>query len=74
LVFVVLLLGIRLSVAAGPKELKVELPGSGKGTVTSSPSSINCPGDCKENYAQGTTVTLTATGSAGSVFARRRLR
>jgi PKD repeat protein len=34
---------------------------SGKGSVTSSPSGIDCPGDCSEGYASGSGVVLTAT-------------
>jgi len=43
--------------------------GSGDGTVTSSPSGINCPGDCSELFDRDTVVTLTATPDAGSTFA-----
>jgi uncharacterized repeat protein (TIGR01451 family)/CSLREA domain-containing protein len=42
--------------------------GTGSGTVTSSPGGINCGGDCSENYVNGTSVTLTATPAAGSLF------
>ena len=38
------------------------------GTVTSSPSGINCGGDCSEAFTFGTMVTLTAVPSAGNVF------
>jgi PKD repeat protein len=34
---------------------------SGKGSVTSSPAGIDCPGDCSEAYASGAGVVLTAT-------------
>jgi hypothetical protein len=40
----------------------------GKGTVTSSPAGINCGSACAKAYATGTSVTLTATASARSVF------
>ncbi len=40
----------------------------GTGTVTSSPSGITCPSTCSNNFALGTTVTLTAFPSAGSAF------
>jgi len=43
--------------------------GTGSGTVTSNPAGVNCGGDCNEQFPGGTTVTLTATPSAGSVFA-----
>jgi hypothetical protein len=49
-------------------DLSVTKDGSGSGTVTSSPSGINCGGDCSETYDQGTSVTLTATAAAGSRF------
>ena len=42
--------------------------GTGTGTVTSSPTGIACGADCTENYASGTTVTLTAAPAAGSTF------
>ena len=41
---------------------------NGSGLITSSPPGINCGSDCSESYASGTTVTLTATASAGSMF------
>ncbi len=41
---------------------------SGGGTVTSSPSGISCPGTCSTNYNYGTTITFTATPSAGATF------
>ncbi len=40
----------------------------GSGTVTSNPAGIDCPGDCNENYDNGTDVTLTATPGDGSQF------
>jgi hypothetical protein len=48
--------------------LSIAKAGSGSGTVTSSPSGINCGTACTVGYAAGTTVTLTATAAAGSVF------
>lgn len=42
--------------------------GTGTGTVTSSPTGITCGGDCNEQFPGGTTVTLTATPSAESLF------
>ena len=42
--------------------------GTGTGTVASTPAGINCGGDCNERFPGGTTVTLTATPGAGSVF------
>jgi hypothetical protein len=45
---------------------------NGKGIVTSKPAGIGCGlggGGCSSKYAQGTTLTLTATPDAGSVWA-----
>ena len=41
---------------------------TGSGTVTSSPSGINCGSDCSENYASGASVTLTAAPASGYAF------
>jgi lysophospholipase L1-like esterase len=41
---------------------------AGAGTVTSNPAGINCGTACSANYANGTSVTLTATPGAGSLF------
>jgi YVTN family beta-propeller protein len=49
--------------------LSVGESGSGVGTVTSSPAGITCQPTCAAAFAQGTSVTLTATPSAGSTFA-----
>jgi hypothetical protein len=49
--------------------LDVSKNGTGTGTVTSSPAGINCGGDCSQSYLSGTSVTLTASPSAGSSFA-----
>jgi uncharacterized repeat protein (TIGR02543 family) len=35
----------------------------------SSPTGINCPGDCTQDYDSGTMVTLTAAAASGSTFA-----
>ena len=42
---------------------------TGSGTVTSSPSGINCGTDCSESYVVGTPVTLSATPGTGWAFA-----
>jgi hypothetical protein len=42
---------------------------NGSGTITSSPSGINCPGTCSKSYLSFTKVTLTATPGAGWIFA-----
>jgi hypothetical protein len=46
--------------------LSVNTAGTGSGTVTG--TGISCPGDCSQAYVSGTSVTLTAAASAGSVF------
>lgn len=43
--------------------------GSGSGTVTSSPSGIDCGAVCSAPFDQGTQVMLTATPDSGSRFA-----
>lgn len=46
--------------------LTVQKSGDGTGTVTSSPSGINCGATCSASFAANTTVTLTAAASGGS--------
>ena len=41
---------------------------NGNGSVNSSPAGINCPGDCSEAYALGTSVTLTSAPNSGWGF------
>jgi hypothetical protein len=41
---------------------------TGSGSVTSSPTGINCPSTCSASFAPGTQVTLTATPADGSGF------
>jgi len=48
--------------------LSVAKAGTGSGTVTSSPSGINCGADCTEAYNANTVVTLTASAATGSAF------
>jgi len=61
---------VTLSVSAAPRvRLTVEKRGDGGGTVTSQPAGINCGDDCGQNYAEGTTVTLSASPANGSTFA-----
>jgi Tol biopolymer transport system component len=51
------------------RTLTVSIAGTGSGTVTSSPAGIACPGTtCSAQFADGTSVTLTATPGAGSEF------
>jgi YVTN family beta-propeller protein len=49
--------------------LSVTPAGAGSGTVTSSPSGINCGAACNASYQSGTQVTLTASAANGSTFA-----
>ena len=48
--------------------VSVTKSGSGSGTVTSSPSGIDCNTTCAASFASGTVAILTATPDAGSVF------
>jgi len=48
--------------------LTVAKAGSGSGTVTSSPSGIDCGGACSESYVSGSSILLAAVPSAGSQF------
>ena len=48
--------------------LSVSKDGTGSGTITSSPTGINCGTDCSEDYLSGTSVTLTAKPATGSSF------
>ena len=48
--------------------LFVTKAGDGAGTVSSSPTGINCGTDCNESYLPGTSVTLTAAPAANAVF------
>jgi len=50
------------------QRLAVTMAGSGTGTVTADSGEISCPATCVDFYPPGTTVTLTATPAAGSVF------
>lgn len=48
--------------------LSVSKLGNGSGTVTSSPSGINCGTACSAPFDVGSSVTLTATPASGSTF------
>ena len=48
--------------------LTITRAGAGSGSVTSSPSGINCGGDCSESYSGGVVVTLTAVPDGDSTF------
>lgn len=47
----------------------VQKAGGGSGSVTSSPSGLDCGSDCLGGYAIGSSVTLTAVANSGSMFA-----
>lgn len=49
-------------------QLSVSKVGSGSGTVTSSPTGINCGSTCSAYFTNGTSVTLTASPSDESNF------
>src|SRR5262252_9533669 len=48
--------------------LTVTLAGAGRGTVTSDPAGISCPGTCSASFPLGTSVTLTASATTDSSF------
>ena len=48
--------------------LRIELEGTGSGSVSSTPAGIACGGDCDEVFDENTVVTLEATASSGSRF------
>ena len=49
--------------------VEIERQGSGDGTVSSSPSRLDCGTTCTASFAVGSTVTLTAEPDSASVFA-----
>lgn len=48
--------------------LSVTKSGTGTGTVTSAPGTINCGNQCQETFDHGASVTLTATPDATATF------
>jgi serine protease AprX len=54
---------------AQPRTLTVTKAGKGTGTVTSSPAGISCGATCSAGFANGSSVTLTASAATGSTFA-----
>ncbi|MCP4277969.1 MAG: hypothetical protein GY779_16610, partial [Gammaproteobacteria bacterium] len=50
------------------EERTLEVNVSGQGSVSSSPSGIDCGGDCSHSFAIDTEVTLTAEANAGNEF------
>ncbi len=64
--------GWTLNIAAGggaQRTLNVAKAGPGAGAVTSVPAGISCGADCAQAYADGTSVTLTATPASNSNLA-----
>jgi len=57
-----------LDLVPPPNKIIVQKSGGGGGTITSSPAGINCGATCTANFANGASVTLTATPAAGSTF------
>ena len=55
-----------ITVLARSFRLQVNLAGTGTGRVTG--DGIDCPGDCSEEYAPGTAVTLNAAPTAPATF------
>jgi List-Bact-rpt repeat protein/cohesin domain-containing protein len=62
--------GVLLATITDSFDLTVTKSGTGKGTVASAPSGINCGTDCTEPFVSGTTVVLTATPSQDSSFVK----
>jgi len=62
-------IGLAGAMMASAATLTVSKSGSGTGLVTGSPGAINCGATCEDaNVADGTMVTLTASGLSGSQF------
>ncbi len=53
-----------------PSESVLSVTISGEGNVTSNPAGINCPQDCSERYAEGTSISLTPVATDGWQFTR----
>jgi hypothetical protein len=58
-----------LRTTSGKTALHVTKVGDGQGTVTSLPAGIDCGSPCTAQDDSGTPLALTATASAGSIFA-----
>lgn len=57
-----------VSATFAPSSYALSVTVSGSGTVSSSPSGINCGSACSQSYASGTSVTLTASAASGYSF------
>jgi hypothetical protein len=60
--------GTTHNVQARFRAMGIDITVDGNGRVTSSPGSINCPGTCSQDYANGTAVRLTAQPASGWRF------
>jgi len=60
---------LAVTVYPGLPTLTVSRAGTGTGTVTSSPAGISCGATCSASFTANSSVTLTASPSAGSTFA-----
>jgi hypothetical protein len=56
--------------SAVPLKVTLGVTVVGQGKVTSRPAGISCPTACKMRVSRGSSVVLTATPAAGSVFSR----
>ena len=55
-------------VAPEKHSLSISKTGTGDGAISSSPSGIDCGSECRADFTERTTVTLTANPAADSVF------
>lgn len=60
--------GVVATFASTGQVLTVSKSGTGAGTVTSSPAGISCGATCSATFPGGTSVTLAASPTSGSVF------
>ncbi|MCA9677206.1 MAG: hypothetical protein H6709_07835 [Kofleriaceae bacterium] len=51
-----------------PRQITVQLAGTGTGTITSAGGELSCPGTCVATVPDGTSLTLTATATGGATF------
>ena len=52
----------------GSEIITVDFSGAGSGTISSTPVGLGCASQCAGSFPAGTSLTLTATPSAGSTF------
>lgn len=57
-----------LDLVPPPNKIVVQKAGNGGGSVTSTPAGISCGATCAFAFANGASVTLTATPAVGSTF------